>query len=403
MSWFAKLVRFFTGSVRIYAGPESKDSLISYLISEGISAEFFPDAESGGVFTELSPKILKKVAPALDKSGTIVYIINIYGFRRTLSRYSTRFGLMVGVLAFLSFLWLSTLFVWKVDVDGTELLSKEAVRAELKEMGVYPGRPLSGIDKSSVRNEFLSNHPELSWAALNFKGTTVSLTVKETSERPGTDVDAENNNSGLLVAKADGIVRSILVYEGSAAVKEGSVVRKGDVLITGLISGSGLQITDNPLLRFGNARGSVRAEVRGSAEVTVPFSEVISTKTQGKRCGRTITVFGMQFNFGQISESETTAASSERNVTVFGVIELPITVKDHYLLEENTKTNNWTQDDARAEAERRIYWEISGISEDSELTRVKITYSQTDDGITANAEFSYITEICEPARIGGGA
>lgn len=403
MSGFAGLVRFFAGSVRIYAGPESKDALISFLISEGIDAKFTPDEERGGVFTELSPKTLKKVAPALDKSGIIVYIINIYGFARTLSRYSTRFGLMLGVLAFLSFLWLSTLFVWKVEVDGTELLSKEQVRAELKEMGVYPGRPLSGIDKSSVRNEFLSNHPELSWAALNFKGTTVSLTVKETSERPGSDTDCENNNGGLLVAETDGIIRSILVYEGSAAVKEGSVVRKGDVLITGLISGSGLQITDNPILRFGNARGSVKAEVGGSAEITVPFDEVISTKTQGKRCGRTISVFGLQFDFGEISETEAVSASSERSVTVFGVIELPITVKDYYTVSENTDTKTWTPDEARAEAERRIYREISGIAEDSELTRVKINYLQTEDGITAKADFSYITEICVPAEIGGGA
>ncbi len=396
MPVFTGIIRFFTGSVRIYAGPESKDALMSFLISEGINAQFLPDEERGGIFTELSPRTLKKVAPALDKSGIIVYIINIYGFKRSISRYSTRYGLMLGAIAFLAFLWISTLFVWKVEVDGTELLSKEQVRAELKEMGVYPGRPLSGIDKSSVRNEFLSKHPELSWAALNFKGTTVSLTVKETSERPGD----ENEDCGLLVAKTDGIIRSILVYEGSAAVKEGSVVRKGDVLITGLISGSGLQITDNPILRFGNARGSVRAEVGGSAEVTVPYKETISTQTQGEKCGRTVSVFGFSFDFG--STSEGAVASSERNVTVFGVVELPITVRDYYSVTEKTETKDRSPDEAKAEAERRVYREISGISEDSELTRVKITYTQTEDGITARAEFSYITEITEPAAIGSG-
>ena len=395
MSGFGRIVKFFTGSVRIYAGPESRDALISYLVSEGINAEFTPDREKGGVFTELSPKTLKKVAPALDKSGIIVYIINIYGFKRLMSRYGTRYGLMLGAFAFAVILWMSTLFVWKVEVEGTELLSREQMRTELKEMGVYPGRLLSGIDRSSVRNEFLAKHPELSWAALNFKGTTVSLTVKETSERPEPDESA----CGLLVAKSDGVVRSVLVYEGSAVIKEGSVVRKGDVLITGLISGSGLQITDDPLLRFGNARGSVKAEVSGKAEATVPFDEVTRSETRGERCGRTISVFGIDFDFGKTEDADT---SGERNVTVFGAIELPITVREYYSVSEKTETRHRTPDEARAEAERRIYREIAGISEDSELVRLKIAYLETGDGITAQADFIYITEITEPAEIGGG-
>ncbi len=389
-----KILSFFVGRVRIYADKQNKNALLSFFVSEGVSAKITSDNENGGVYALLSQSTLKKVAPALDKLKIIVYIINIYGIRRILSGYRKRYGLFVGMAAFLLLVWVSTLFVWKVNVVGTEMLSVKEVRAELSEMGVRPGILLSRIDRGSVSDRFLSAHPEFSWAALNFTGTTVSLNVRETEKKPASDTEKTN----VLVAKSDGIVRSVLVYEGCAAVSPGTVVKKGDVLITGFISGSGLQITDFPPLRVGNARGNVRAEINGEVSVRVPISETVTEQTvANKPCGRKISVFGFDLKLGK---TENAAESEESYITFFGFVEIPVTVTRYYAVSESETAIQRSAHEARLEAEARINELVLEVLSDAETVSLNVSYCEDEDGVTAKAEYVCITDITEKKNVG---
>ena len=392
MSFLSRLISFFEGKVKIYADEENKDALLSFFVERGISATVSADNEKGGIYTEISPSLLKKIAPALDKLNIMVYINNIYGFGRLRSRYGKRYGLLLGALVFAALLWVSTLFVWRVDVSGTELLSKAEVSAELSEMGVKVGAKISDVDRSAVLNTFLREHPELSWAALNFKGTTAILILKETEEKPDS---GEKTESRLMVAAESGVVRSVTVSEGKAAVKVGTVVNKGDVLISGLISGSGAQITDSPSLRVTNACGSVKAEVVRKASVSIPFNEVFYRTETGGKSVKVISVFGHDFSSGK---TEGKVLLDERSVTFFGVVEIPVTVKTYS--EELTVTDTVSRDGeaARLEAERLLYKKITEMLGDGELTYVKAEYTETENGIVGQAEIGCVTEIAVPYK-----
>ncbi len=390
MSFLTSLISFFEGRVKIYADEKNKDALISFFVNNGIRATVSADNEKGGIYTEISPTLLKKIAPALDKLNIMVYIINIYGFNRLRSRYGKRYGLLLGALLFVALLWVSTLFVWRVDVSGTELLSKAEVRAELSEMGVKVGAKISKINRSEVLNTFLKEHTELSWAALNFKGTTAVLILKETEEKPD---GTEPAKSRLMVASESGVIRSVTVYEGVATVKVGTVVSKGDVLISGLISGSGGQITDTPPLRVTNAVGSVKAEVVKNVEVSIPFAEELSRTEKSEKKVRVISVFGRDFSFGS---TEGTVLEDERNITFFGVVEIPVTVKTFSQERAVTDTVSRDGETARLEAERQLYKKIAEALGEGELTYVKTEYAETESGIIGYAEIGCVIEIAVP-------
>ena len=388
-----KILGLFVGKVKLYADENNKNAFLSFLVNNGINAEITPDKEKNGVYAVLLQPTLKKVAPALDKSKIIVYIINIYGIRRVLSGYRKRYGLLVGIAVFWAMVLLSSMFVWRVDVVGTEMLSVKDVRAELSEMGVRAGTLISKVDKGSVADRFLAAHSEFSWAALNIKGTTVSLSVRETEKIP--DESAKTN---VLVAKADGVVRSVLVYEGTSAVSPGTVVKKGDVLITGFISGSGLQITDVPPLRVGNARGIVRAEINGEVSVRVPLCESVIEKSVEKNpCGRRISVFGRDITVGK---TENTFQSEESYVTFFGLVEIPVTVTRYYEINENETEIKRDVSEARLEAEARINELMLGALSDAETVSLNVSYYEDEDGITAKAEYVCITDITEKKNVG---
>lgn len=387
MNILSSLIKFFDGRAEIYADAENKDALLSFFVSSGISVETRSEREKGGIYAEISPGLLKKIAPALDKLNIMVYIINIYGFKRLCSKYGTRYGLMLGAAAFAVLLWLSTLFVWRVDVIGNDALSKEELRAELSELGVSVGVELSDIERSAVADTLLKQHPELSWAALNFKGTTVTLTVKETAKVPES---TEQAPCRVLVAAESGVVKSVLAYEGHAAVKPGAVVNKGDVLITGFISDSADGI---PQLRLTDARGSVKAEVVRTVEAYAPFTEERVHFENGKRCGTVISVFGHTFSFGS---TEGAAMDSERYVTFFGVVEIPVTVRALYEKKAVSSVLSEDSETARLTAERRLYKKITETLGDGELTFVKVEYTETEDGWLARAELGCAVEIAVP-------
>ena len=94
------IIGFLEGRAEIFADNENRERLISFFIENDIRAKVRYCEENGGVYTEMSPLLLKKIAPALDKLNIMVYIINIYGFKRMLSRYRERLGLLVGGLLF---------------------------------------------------------------------------------------------------------------------------------------------------------------------------------------------------------------------------------------------------------------------------------------------------------------
>ncbi len=391
MGILSSVIKFFEGRVKIYADDCNKDALLSFFVDNGISAKISSCNEKGGIYTEISPSLLKKIAPALDKLNIMVYIINIYGFKRICSKYGKRYGLLCGFFIFAALLWISTLFVWRIDIIGNELISKEQISAELSEMGVKVGSKISDIDRQTIASYFLKEHPELSWAALNFKGTTVILNLKETESRP----DEVTENGPLLVASEGGVIKSILVYEGSAVVKVGTVVKKGDVLITGLISGSGMQITDVPPLRVENAVGSVKAEITRTQEVVIPFSEKFTFSEPGENKGKIISVFGHDFLFGS---TDGAVLESEKNVTFFGVLEIPITVKTYVEQKTVTRSISRENEEARIEAERQLYKKITDSLGDGELTFVKTEYTETETGWTARAQYGCIVEIAVPSK-----
>ncbi|MBQ9115910.1 MAG: sporulation protein YqfD [Clostridia bacterium] len=269
----AELMEHIRARVIFAVDKESEDGFISALLRHRIPACLRRDEEDGRLIAEISPKFTKKILSVLDNLSLKVYIINIKGFPALLPFLRHRIGAVLGVILFFALIWLSSLFVWRVEVVGTQRVPMETLVSGLRELGVGEGSRISGIDAYAVSNALLAAHPELSWTSIDITGTTVTLTVRETVVGEKDEIGA----TSLMVASEDGVVESVLVYSGVAAVKPGCVVRAGDVLISGFISGSGLQYEDTPTLRVGKASGSVRAIVERSVTEYVPLHETVAT------------------------------------------------------------------------------------------------------------------------------
>ncbi len=379
------------GAAELYVEQKYAASTLSLISDMGINASVTSDTENGGIFIKMRPHNAKKIALALDKNNIIVYINSVCGIKDYLFSRSTRVGMLLGAILFFIMLSVSGLYVFKIEVHGNSTLSREEITADLEELGIGVGTRISEIDKKSATNTLLIRYPEISWAAINVKGTTVCLEIIEKADIP----DSEKGKPEIIVASCDGVIKSITVHSGRGAVGVGSVVRRGDLLINGYVSGSGLQYTDNPLLRFDGAQGTVTAEVSESITESVQLTEVIQSYEKGKRVATVLSIFGREITLGTVP-NENFEKSTEKPLTVMGIIELPITYTEYY--EINCTEIVLERDEAQAlsSAELLAYEKLKQNLTDAQLNKITKTIQTDENGVTVILNYTCEKEIGVP-------
>ncbi|HHX75650.1 MAG TPA: sporulation protein YqfD, partial [Firmicutes bacterium] len=98
------------------------------------------------------------------------------------------------------------------------------------EAGAYRGLLKERLDTDAVANRMLIAEPKLEWVGLQLEGTRLIIKVVE-AKQP----ELELQGPADLVAAKDGLVTDVLVIMGEARVKPGDTVRRGQVLIEGVL------------------------------------------------------------------------------------------------------------------------------------------------------------------------
>lgn len=190
------------------------------------------------------------------------------------SRLKSRPGALIGAVLALCVLLGCLRFVWVVKIQGAGPYQAE-IAAYLKENGAKPGVLISRIDAKDWENRLTLRYPKIAWFHVYVSGMTMVVDV--TRGRPAPE--EENTSPGDLVASRDGIITEIRVYSGTAAVKSGEVVRRGQVLIRGEERGR-----DETLIAV-KASGVVMARCWKQVIVQTPILTTVDMET-----GREMTV-----------------------------------------------------------------------------------------------------------------
>lgn len=182
-------------------------------------------------------------------------------------RLRKRKMLVLGSFLFLMILYGLASFVWVVSVSGTNQLDPEQILAAANRHGLRVGVLRSRLDKNLIEQQLKEDFPAASFINLQIKGTTVNIEIVEKVLPP--EIETERQ-SAHIVARRDGIIEDIVVMAGLAQVKPGDTVKKGEVLISGVVPPAAEQehmpgvILPPPLetdFRYVHARGIVKARV----------------------------------------------------------------------------------------------------------------------------------------------
>ena len=278
---------YFTGFVSITINKNDRARCVVAFYKSRIAVSDIKDRADETIFY-FSNNVAEKALLLLREESVELLGERRRGLYHFLSRYRNRPGLFLGLtLLFLTML-ISGRFLWCIKITGNESVDDEQILEILEEHGVYLGAYYPSLDLHSIYNDILIDCDELCWISINIRGTVASVEVRESNApKKQTPIKGKYAN---IIAGYDGEITRINTYCGNKVVSVGDVVKKGELLISGVYENK-MGETD-----IVYSLGEVFATVRHEFSVEVPLYYEKKSYTGRKNEKISIKIFTKSIN-----------------------------------------------------------------------------------------------------------
>lgn len=372
------LYRFFCGYLELAFFGEYPERILNLCAKNRITL-WDSRYKKQKIFCKMTAKDFLKLPQIIKNSGIRVHIYKKIGFPFIARRYKKRIGILVGAILFFAFLEFMSGFIWIIDVTGNQTVTDGEIISVCQDLGIYEGVRIKNIDSKNQSQELLLNMESLAWASLNIEGCKLTVNVSEVRKTDGQSYPTN------LKASADGIITHIDVTSGNCVVSVGDTVKKGDLLVSGIIEAS-----DGT--RFVSSKGSVTAQTKRIVTVSENFSQSVSIKTGEQKSKSVLSFFGLKIPLYLGAENGNYESKLQENrASLFGQI-LPISLysRSFEFLEEKTVIYNEEELKQRLEQKLKENLSEQGITD---YTVKSEEFAVSGDGMSLTAEISALEEI----------
>lgn len=278
--FLVRFLRWFRGTVTFEVTGNFSERFLNLLNKNGIPV-FHMKREKDALTAQTVFKKYFLIRPFVRKTHVKVRVIQRNGFPFWIKNYRKRMGIFIGIAVFLTGLFLSGEFVWQIQINGNKTISDDAVMQFLEEQGLRRGSWKRSLDVSEIAMDLRHQYHQIGWAAVNLVGSVAQVEISERNE--GDEVLEDKTPCNVVASRAGQIV-SLEVYDGQKAVKVGNVVKKGEVLASGVVTGK----TGKTMLR--HAKAKVLAEYPETIQIKIPLSKTEKIPTGSAKNYRYLTL-----------------------------------------------------------------------------------------------------------------
>lgn len=376
---------FYLSNMTVFCPVEQKNRLITLFLQSGTGFTMLQSGDDGVYF-----KLSRSEGKRISESG-LFKIVSYGGFLPFVSSHIDRVGLLIGAFVCIVCLYVSSLFVWDIQTDGDGISDGELLSL-LSNSGLDYGTYIPSLDIKSVENNVLIACDKLSFISINLDGSTAHI---EYGNRKTFDIENDDGTPSNIVADEDGQIINRITQSGSAVCSPGDVVKKGELLISGLYESN----------RFGTravkACGKVYAEVSRRIEIFYPFEAYEKVYTSKSSSGLSLIFFGMKKSVYSCSDMELYDEDSKCEcVTVFGTVKLPIKLEKTIRREYEYEKKIYTEEEAIRYATIEYENTLSKMLCDGELTSRETAVTLEDNGCRIICNLTLIRDIAKQVPFG---
>lgn len=372
--------RYLFGYVTICLTGENAEQLLNNAAKNGINI-WGLRCKKGNITGNISVKHFFMLRFIKRGIKCKVKIINKKGLVFFTNKYKKRFGFIIGFTLFLLILNILSEFIWIINVNGNITVSTIDILNSCKNIGITQGVFSKKINPQNDAQRLLLLQDGLAWASLNIEGSVLTVNL---SEIKASDKEERKLPSNIK-ADFDGKIRKIDVVSGNVAVKVGDYVKKGDLLVSGIVEQMGSTL-------FIHSQGQIIAQTQRSFIERGDFVQQIKTKNNNTISRNVVEIFGIRIPLylGSV-KGEYDFIKKSKDIEILGKrVPIKFVSKKCTIIEEKTVT--YTAD----ELEKILYEKIADIAANSdfiEYSEIDKNIRNTEKGIEVEVLFSCVEDI----------
>lgn len=226
-----KIQKFFNGYLLIKLVGNSPERFLNLCCSKNIFIWNIMQTDEGYTFY-IDIKDFKRLKAIIRKTRVKLIILKRYGFPFILFRYRKRKVFFISIIFCSIIVYILSLYIWNISISGEYSNTKETIMEFLKTQEIYSGIMKKNINCQDIEDMIRKEYNDIGWVSAEIKGTRLIIKVNETNMP---QIHEKQTMPCNIVAQKDGIITSIVTRNGTPVVSQGDVVKKGDILVSGVV------------------------------------------------------------------------------------------------------------------------------------------------------------------------
>jgi similar to stage IV sporulation protein len=259
----SKLISFLRGYVRLVIAGKGIELLLNRAAEKRFTLWDVKVTDNHAVTMYMLLPDALRLRPLLKETGCRMRVRERFGFPFMTGRLWRRKFFALGLVGFLIGIYVLSSLVWRVSIEGNDTIPAQQIYEAAREVGIKPMQwkgKLGEPEELARRLQLLL--PGTAWVGVEVKGTHVNIRIVEAKLPDPRPLIGPRH----IVAAKNALVTQIFAEKGLPVVQPNKYVRKGDLLITGVLGDNGRQQTVA-------ATGVVRGLVWYTSNIEVPMTQ----------------------------------------------------------------------------------------------------------------------------------
>lgn len=335
----------------------------------------------------METKEYKKVCKIAKRTKCKIKIKAKKGFSFLLFRYKKRKLFLLLLISLVFLLWLSSNFIWNVEIVEQEGQNFENIERDIEDAGLKVGILKSKINTKEVINKIRLERSDVAWMGIEFSGTKAIVKVVASDEKPEIIKEDEYCN---VISEKSGIITKINAQTGTANVKVGDTIKEGDILINGWMEGKYTGI------RYVHAKGEIEAKVWYTKHKKILYNTIDRKETGNVENKYSVKINNFEINFNKrVSKFKIyDTIETENQIKLFSDLYLPISVIKTTYKEIKEEAKTYTLEEAKNIGIEELQEELDKEIENKDMIVNKnINTYENIDGVTVYVTYEVLEDI----------
>ena len=339
------------------------------------------------LFFNVRIKEFKEVCKIVKQLNCKLKIRNKKGLPFLMYKYKKRKAFAILLIIVVFIIGLSSMYVWNVDIIEENNQELPNIRQDIEEAGIKLGTLKSKINSKEIINKIRLKRNDVAWMGIEKKGTNVIVKLVKADQKPEI---VDTNEYCNIISDKTGVITKINAQNGTANVKVGDTVNKGDILINGWMEGKYTGI------RYVHAKGEIEAKVWYTKNKKIPYLLTQTRETGNQENKYSLKINNFQINFlKKYSKFEIyDTIETDSKFRIFSDFYLPISVVKTTFKEKENYTQKYTLEEAKTLGVEELQEELKKeIKDEEKIVNKNINTYEKEDGVEIYVTYEVLENI----------